>query len=80
MMNNEKVPRKIANRWILAITIGFLAVVAVLTACSRQESAKEEKKPATAEKSEKKEAPEKKEEPGVVVLSQENKSFRNQEF
>jgi len=74
MRRDEKIMQKRAIRWIGVIMVGLSTIAVMVTACSRTESGKEEKKPALAEKkehTEKKERAEKKEEPGVVVLSQE---------
>jgi len=74
MRKGEKIMRRRAIRWIGVIMIGLSTIAVMLTACSRTESGKEEKKPALAEKKEdggKKESAGKKEEPGIVVLSQE---------
>jgi membrane fusion protein, heavy metal efflux system len=71
MMKDAKATRKKAIRWMLAMMVGLFAVVAMLPACSKKESGKEEKKSPRAEKIEKKEAHDEKEEHGVVILSQE---------
>ena len=62
MRKDEKIMQKRAISWIWAIMIGLSAIPVMLTACSRPESGKNEKKTALAEK---------KEGPGVVLLSEE---------